>query len=91
MNGATERVAIPAFQVNDRNSGKPQYHPRMKLALLIYAHANGLFSFRRIERATHRDLDVRFVTANKHPGHDTIAAFRAKTGRLSRQRFSTSG
>src|SRR6185312_7356991 len=73
---AAERVSLTAFQVNDRNSGKPQYHPRMMLALLVYAYANGLFSSRRIERAPHRDLGVRFVTANTHPDHDTIAAFR---------------
>ena len=73
---AAERVPLGAFQVNDRNSGKPQYHPRMMLALLVYAYANGLFSSRRIERAAHRDLGVRFVTANTHPDHDTIAAFR---------------
>jgi len=73
---AAERVSMAAFQVNDRNSGKPQYHPHMMLALLVYAYANGLFSSRRIERATHRDLGVRFVTANTHPDHDTIAAFR---------------
>ncbi len=73
---AAERVSMSVFQVNDRNSGKPQYHPRMMLALLVYAYAQGLFSSRRIERATHRDLGVRFVTANTHPDHDTIAAFR---------------
>lgn len=73
---AAERVSMSAFQVNDRNSGKPQYHPRMMLALLVYAYANGLFSSRRIERATHRDLGMRFVTANTHPDHDTIAVFR---------------
>ncbi len=53
---AAERVPINAFQVNDRNSGKPQYHPRMMLALLVHAYANGLFSSRQIERATHRDV-----------------------------------
>ena len=73
---AAERVSMTAFQVNGRNSGKPQYHPRMMLALLVYAYANGLFSSRRIERATHRDLGMRFVAANTHPDHDTIAAFR---------------
>ena len=73
---AAERVSLSAFQVNDRNSGRPQYHPRMMLALLVYGYANGLFSSRRIERATHRDLGVRFVTANTHPDHDEIAAFR---------------
>ena len=46
------------------------------LALLIYSYANGIFSSRRIERATHRDIGVRYVAANLHPDHDTIAAFR---------------
>ena len=48
----------------------------MMLALLIYCYANGIFSSRRIERATHRDIGVRFVAANSHPDHDTIATFR---------------
>ncbi len=48
----------------------------MMLALLIYCYANGIFSSRRIERATHRDIGVRFVSANSHPDHDTIATFR---------------
>jgi hypothetical protein len=46
------------------------------LALLIYSYANGIFSSRRIERATYRDIGVRFVAANLHPDHDTIAVFR---------------
>lgn len=73
---AVDRVPMGAFKVNDRNSGSAQYHPRMMLALLIYAYANGIFSSRRIERASHRDLGVRFVAANTHPDHDTIATFR---------------
>jgi transposase len=73
---AAERVSMSAFKINDRNSGKPQYYPPMMLALLVYAYANGLFSSRRIERATYRDLGFRFVTANTHPDHDTIAVFR---------------
>ena len=70
------RVALSAFKVNEQAGGKPQYHPRLMLALLIYCSANGTFSSRRIERATHRDIGVRFVAANTHPDHDTIAAFR---------------
>lgn len=73
---AVERVEMHAFKVNHRGTGSAQYHPRMMLALLIYCYANGIFSSRRIERATHRDIGVRFVAANQHPDHDTIAAFR---------------
>jgi hypothetical protein len=46
------------------------------LALLVYSYANGIFSSRRIERATYRDVGVRFVAANLHPDHNTIAVFR---------------
>lgn len=73
---AVERVPLDAFCVADRPGGKPQYDPRLMLGLLIYCYANGIFSSRRIERATHRDLGVRFVACNLHPDHDTIAAFR---------------
>ena len=73
---AVERVDLGAFKVNHRGTGSAQYHPRMMLALLIYCYANGIFSSRRIERATHRDIGVRFVAANRHPDHDTIARFR---------------
>ena len=73
---AVERVDMGAFKVNHRGTGSAQYHPRMMLALLVYCYANGIFSSRRIERATHRDIGVRFVAANTHPDHDTIATFR---------------
>jgi transposase len=73
---AAERVRLGAFQTNPRAGGKPQYHPRLMLALLVYCYANGVFSSRRIERATHRDVGARFIAANTHPDHDTIATFR---------------
>ena len=46
------------------------------LARLIYCYANVIFSSRRIERARYRDIAVRFVAANLHPDHDTVATFR---------------
>lgn len=73
---AVERVPMSAFSVPVRAGGKAQYHPRLMLALLIFNYANGIFSSRRIERATYRDIGVRFVAANLHPDHDTIATFR---------------
>src|SRR3712207_5732355 len=72
---AVDRVPLGAFAVRPIPGDKAQYHPRLLLALLIYAYANGILSSRRIERATHRDIGVRYVAANLHPDHDTIAAF----------------
>ncbi len=80
---AVKRVRLAAFHTNSRPSGKPQYHPRLMLALLVYSYANGVFSSRRIERATYRDVGTRFIAANTHPDHDTIANFR----RTNKQAF----
>jgi transposase len=73
---AVERVPLGAFAVRPIPGGRAQSHPRLMLALLIYSYADGIFSSRRIERATHRDIGVRYVAANLHPDHDTIAPFR---------------
>lgn len=73
---ACERVPLGAFKVGSGIEGRPQYHPRMMLALLVYCYANGILSSRKIERASYRDIGVRFVAANLHPDHDTIARFR---------------
>lgn len=73
---AVERVDMKRFRINTRGTGDAQYHPRMMLSLLIYCYANGIFSSRRIERATYRDIGVRYLTANTHPDHDTICKFR---------------
>jgi DDE family transposase/transposase-like protein DUF772 len=54
----------------------------MMLALVIYCYANGIFSSRRIERATYRDLGVRFLTGDTHPDHDTICSFRRQNEKL---------
>jgi len=73
---AVEGLDLRTFVVNERGTGSPQYPPRMMLALLVYCYANGIFSSRRIERATYRDVGVRYLTADTHPDHDTIAKFR---------------
>jgi hypothetical protein len=46
------------------------------LGLLIYGCATGVFSSHKLERATHDSVASRFIPANDHPDHDTIAAFR---------------
>jgi transposase len=73
---AVEELPLAVFSTNKRGTGSSQYHPHMMLSLLIYCYANGIFGSRRIERATYRDIAVRYLCANKHPDHDTICKFR---------------
>ena len=84
---AVETMELGSVRVNTRGSGSKQYPPAMLLALMIYCYANGLFSSRRIERATYRDIAVRYLTGNTHPDHDTICTFRRENGALVREAF----
>ena len=76
---AVERLPLSAFAVNHKGCGDEQFPPQMMLALLIYCYANGVFGSRRIERATYRDVSVRYLCAGEHhPDHDTICTFRRR-------------
>src|SRR5476651_2207297 len=61
-----------------RGSGSASYHPKVLLGLLVYGYATGVFSSRKLERATYDSVAFRFIAANDHPDHDTIAAFRRR-------------
>src|SRR6266851_230384 len=61
-----------------RGSGSASYHPALLLSILVYGYATGVFSSRRLERATYDSVAFRFITANEHPDHDTIATFRRR-------------
>jgi transposase len=50
----------------------------MLLSLLVYGYATGVFSSRKLERATYDSVAFRFIAANDHPDHDTIATFRRR-------------
>ena len=56
--------------------GSEAYNPEMLLALLFYGYATGVFSSRKLEAATYDSLAFRYIAANTHPDHDTIANFR---------------
>lgn len=58
--------------------GSDAHHPAVLLGLLIYGYSSGVFSSRKIERATYDSVAFRFVAANTHPDHDTIATFRRR-------------
>ena len=67
-------------QLNREYAGRgvAAFPPSMLLALLFYGYATGEFSSRRIERASYDSVAFRFIAANTHPDHDTIAAFRKR-------------
>ncbi len=66
---------IRAIDVKDARGEKP-YSPHMMVALLLYAYCVGVFSSRRIERATYEDIAFRVIAGGQHPDHSRISEFR---------------
>ena len=73
-----EGLDLRSMSGSYRGSGEASYPPHLLLGLIIYGYATGLFSSRKLERATYDSVAFRFVAANQHPDHDTIATFRRR-------------
>jgi transposase len=69
---------LTAMSTRYRGTGSACYHPAPLLGLLVYGYATGVFSSRKLERATYDSVAFRFIAANDHPDHDTIATFRRR-------------
>jgi len=59
-------------------TGSRPYHPAVLVALLFYGYATGVFSSRKLAQATYDSIGFRFICANTHPDHRTIADFRKR-------------
>jgi transposase len=73
-----DQLDLSAITDQYAGRGSKAHHPAVLLSLLIYGYATGVCSSRKIERATHDSIAFRYVAANTHPDHDTIAAFRRR-------------
>jgi transposase len=58
--------------------GSQPHSPAMLTSLLFYGYATGVFSSRKLERSTYDSVAFRYISANTHPDHDTIASFRRR-------------
>ncbi|MFL5280163.1 MAG: transposase [Rhodopila sp.] len=73
-----ESLDLRGMSASYRGSGSASYRPAVLLSLLIDGCASGVFSSRKLERATYDSVAFRFIAANDHPDHDTIAPFRRR-------------
>ncbi len=73
-----EQLDTSSLEGSYKGGGSMPYPPKMMLALLFYCYATGIFSSRRIERATYELIPVIFITGNTHPYHDSLTTFRKR-------------
>jgi len=58
--------------------GQSAYAPAMMVRVLLYGYATGTFSSRKIQAKTFEDVAFRFLSADEHPDHSTLAEFRKR-------------
>ncbi len=73
-----EQLNLDRLKQDYAGRGSEAYSPDMLVGLLFYGYATGVFSSRQLERSTYDSVAFRYVAANSHPDHDTIATFRRR-------------
>src|SRR5438128_4832647 len=67
---------VSALYAHYGSRGGEPYAPEVLLGLLFYSYATGVFSSRKVERATYEAVPFRVIAGHLHPDHDTLATFR---------------
>jgi transposase len=72
------QLDISKIDAQYNTSGSPGYPPKMMIALIFYSYASGIFSSRKMEKATYELIPAIFITQGLHPDHSAIAHFRKR-------------
>jgi transposase len=67
--------------VNAKLTGRPGYHPATMLKLYIYGYLNRIQSSRRLEKESHRNVELMWLLERLRPDFKTIANFRKDNGK----------
>jgi transposase len=73
-----EQLDLSQLSAVYSGKGSQPYYPTMLVALLFYGYATGVFSSRKLEKATYDSIAIRYICTNTPPDHDTIASFRKR-------------
>ena len=70
--------AIYASYEEKDGRGQAAYAPGMMVRVLLYGYCKGVYSSRKIQAATYEDVGFRYLAADEHPDHSTLAEFRKR-------------
>jgi len=71
-----DQLDLSAITNRYAGRGSDAHHPSTMIALLVYGYATGVFSSRKIERASYDSIAFRYIAGNTHPDHSALAGFR---------------
>ena len=71
-----ESLPNDTFHVFEKETGRPAYHPKMMIKLILCAYAQGVRSGRKIEELTKDSIRMRWLARDNFPSYRTINRFR---------------
>ena len=77
VNGVVEQLDLELLIKEYHRAGKPSYHPKMMLKVMIYAYMDNVYSSRKIEKAMRENINYMWLSARAIADHNTIARFRS--------------
>jgi len=85
-----EQMDIPSlgFKYSEtKANGRKPFNPTDMFKLYSYSYFNGIRSSRKIERETHRNIEVMWLVGELKPDHKTIANFRKDNKKAIKKAF----
>jgi transposase len=73
-----DQLDLSAIEHAYGGRGSRAYPPKLMVALLFYGYATGVFSSRKLERATYESVPFIYIAGGLHPDHDSINSFRKR-------------
>lgn len=78
VNGVIEQLDLRLLVKEYSTEGKPGYHPKMLLKVMVYAYMDNIYSSRKIEKAMRENINFMWLSGNQMADHNTIARFRSQ-------------
>lgn len=78
VNGVIEQINLKLLTEAYSKEGRPSYHPKMMLKVMVYAYMDNIYSSRKIEKALRENINFMWLSGNQMVDHNTIARFRSK-------------
>ena len=78
INDVIDQLDIDSLIAGYKGGGTSSYHPRLMLKILVYGYLNNIYSSRKLEQVTKRDVHFMWLSGMSTPDHNTINRFRSE-------------
>jgi transposase len=78
VNRVVDKVRLEVLEAPFEGGGRPAFHPRMMLKVIVFAYCSGTYSCRKIALALRRDVAFMWLSGMQQPDFRTINRFRSE-------------